>query len=87
MSESNFLSVIELGLLKSVEAAYGKESEEYKKAERIIGRATSKDGTHYHGSAKFGYLTGDAMARKLANLLKGDEPTIFEEAEEIKAKE
>jgi hypothetical protein len=74
---------IELGLLKSVGAAYGKESEEYKQAESIIKRATSKDGTHYHGAAKFAYLTGDAMARKLANLLNGGEPTIFEEAARI----
>lgn len=74
---------IELGLRKSIKAALGEDSEEYKKAEKIIGRATSKDATHYHGSAKFFYLTGDAMARKLANLLAGGEPTIFEEAEEI----
>lgn len=74
---------IELGLKKSVEAAYGKESTEYKEADRIIGRATSKDGTHYFGSAKFIYLTGDAMARKLANLLAGGEPSIHKEAEAI----
>jgi hypothetical protein len=74
---------IELGLLKSVEAAYGRESDEYKEAERIISRATCKDGTHYFGSAKFIYLTGDAMARKLANLLAGGEPTIHKEAEAI----
>jgi hypothetical protein len=74
---------IELGLLKSVEAAYGRESDEYKEAERIISRATCKDGTHYFGSAKFIYLTGDAMARKLANLRAGGEPTIHKEAAEI----
>lgn len=74
---------IELGMLKSVEAAYGKESEEYKNAERIIKRASSKDPTHYFGSAKFIYLAGDAMARKLANLMAGGEPTIFAEAAEI----
>lgn len=74
---------IELGMLKSVEAAYGKESEAYKKAEEIISRATSKDSTHYFGSAKFIYLTGDAMARKLAILLKGGKPTIFAEAEAL----
>jgi Carbohydrate esterase, sialic acid-specific acetylesterase len=74
---------IELGLLGSVKAAYGTDSDEYKEAERIIKRATSKDATHYFGAAKFGYLTGDAMARKMANLLKDGEPTIFKEAEEI----
>jgi hypothetical protein len=74
---------IELGLMKSIKAACGEDSEEYKKAEKIIGRASSKDATHYHGSAKFMYLTGDAMARKLANLMKGGEPTIFAEAAEL----
>jgi len=29
------------------------------------------------------YLTGDAMARKLANLMAGGEPTIHKEAEAI----
>ncbi|MDT8390346.1 MAG: sialate O-acetylesterase [Lentisphaeria bacterium] len=74
---------IELGLMKSIKAACGEDSEEYKEAERIISRATSKDGTHYYGSAKFMYLTGDAMARKLANLMGGGEPTIFAEAAEL----
>ena len=74
---------IELGLLGSVKTAYGAESEEYKNAERIIRRSSSKDSTHYFGSAKFLCLTGNAMAMKLANLVKGGEPTIFKEAEEI----
>jgi len=43
----------------------------------------SKDGTHYFGNAKFVYLTGHAMARKLDNLLKGGEPTIHEEAQAL----
>jgi hypothetical protein len=74
---------LELGMLGSVKTTYGAESEEYKNAERIIKRATSKDGSHYFGSAKFIYLTGDAMARKLANLMAGGEPTIFAEAEAL----
>jgi hypothetical protein len=74
---------LELGFKGSVEAAYGAESDEYKKAEQIINRACSKDGTHYFGSAKFLYLTGDAMARSLAKLVKGGEPTIHEEAKII----
>jgi len=74
---------LELGFKGSVEAAYGEESDEYKKAEQIINRSCSKDGTHYFGSAKFLYLTGDAMARSLANLMDGGEPTIHEEAESI----
>lgn len=74
---------IELGMLGSVKMAYGEDSDEYKKAEQIIKRSSSKDGTHYFGSAKFLCLTGNAMARSLANLVAGGEPTIFKEAEEI----
>jgi hypothetical protein len=74
---------LELGMLSSVKAAYGEESDEYKKAEQIIKRAVCKDGTHYYGSAKFMYLTGDAMARRLANLVAGGEPAIHKEAEAI----
>jgi hypothetical protein len=78
---------LELGFLGSLKEAFGTESDEYKAAETVIKRACSKDGTHYFGSAKFIYLTGDAMARKLANLLKGGEPTIFAEEKEILAGE
>lgn len=74
---------IELGFEKAVEEAYGKDSPEHKKAVQVIGRAASKDPVHYHGSAKFMFLTGDAMARKLVNLLAGGEPTIHQEAERI----
>jgi hypothetical protein len=74
---------IELGFLHGIKAAFGKESEEYNRAESIIKRAACKDGTHYFGSAKFIYLTGDAMARKLANLHSGGEPSIFMEAAAI----
>lgn len=74
---------IELGFIKYVETAFGKESDEYKKAEKIITRSTSDKVKGCYGSAKFAYLTGDAMARKLANLLKGGEPTIQKEAEAI----
>ncbi|WP_158279834.1 sialate O-acetylesterase [Coraliomargarita sinensis] len=77
---------VELGMKQSVAAAYGKESEAYREAERIIGRATSKDPTHYHGAAKFAYLTGDAMARKLVNLLQGSTPSIHQEAKAIQDK-
>jgi len=71
---------IELGFKNSVKAAYGEESDEYKKAEKIIKRACSNSGLHYFGSAKFLFLTGDAMARSLANLVNGGEPTIHKEA-------
>jgi hypothetical protein len=74
---------IELGFKSAVKEAYGEESPEYKKAEQVLDRAVSKDPVHYYGSAKFWYLTGDAMARKLANLVKGGEPTIHKEADQI----
>ena len=66
-----------------IKEAYGEDSTEYQTAERIIGRAASKDPVHYHGSAKFMYLTGNAIARRLANLMDGGEPLIHKEAEAI----
>lgn len=74
---------IELSLTWDVEKVFGKESKEAEKAKSIRERAVSKDGTHYFGSAKFTYLTGDAMARKLVNLIKGGEPTIHDEAQAL----
>lgn len=74
---------VEIGFLWDAEKVFGKESKEAEKASYIKERTVAKDGTHYFGNAKFVYLTGDAMARKLANLLKGGEPTIHKEAEEI----
>ena len=74
---------IELGFKNAVKEAYGEDSEEYKKAGQVLDRAVSKDPVHYHGSAKFWCLTGDAMARSLANLMDDGEPTIHGEAEVI----
>ena len=76
---------LELGLDKSIMAAFGKDSNEYKEAQNIVSRATTPGagGTHYYGSAKFLFLTGNAMARSLTNLISGGEPTIHKEAEEI----
>ncbi|MHC4248730.1 MAG: sialate O-acetylesterase [Planctomycetota bacterium] len=74
---------LELGLKGSVKAAYGAESDEYRKAEQIINRSCSNSGLHYFGSAKFLCLTGNAMARSLANLATGGEPAIHEEAEAL----
>ena len=76
---------IELGFRKDVENVFGKESPEAEKANMINSRAVSKDGIHYHGSAKFKYLLGEAMARQLVNLRKGGEPTIHAEAQKILA--
>lgn len=72
---------VELGLSKSVLAAFGENSDEYKKAMEILPRSSSNSGLHYFGSAKFLCLTGNAMARSLVNLSKGGEPTIHKEAE------
>jgi len=77
---------IELGLTWAAEKEFGKESKEAEKAIYIKGRTVCKDGTHYFGNAKFVYLTGDAMARELVNLMSGGKPTIFKEAEEILGK-
>ena len=74
---------LELGLRKSVQAAFGDDSEEYKRALAIIPRSSSNSGLHYFGSAKFLCLTGNAMARKLLNLNKGGKPTIHKEAETL----
>ena len=74
---------IELGFKNMVKEAYGEDSEEYQRAEQVLDRAVSKDPVHYHGSAKFWCLAGDAMARSLVNLMDGGEPTIHGEAEVI----
>jgi hypothetical protein len=74
---------VELGFKGMVKAAYGEDSDEFKKAERVIDRAVSKDPVHYYGSSKFWYLAGDAMARKLTNLINGGQPSIHEEAKQL----
>jgi hypothetical protein len=73
---------VELDLLRQSRLAYEEGTAERDDIERIQKWATSKGGsTHYHGSAKFFLLTGDAMARSLANLMAGGEP--MRHAEEI----
>jgi hypothetical protein len=68
---------VELDLLRQSRLAYEEGTAEREEVERIKKLATSKGGsTHYHGSAKFFLLTGDAMARSLANLMAGGEPMI-----------
>ena len=74
---------VELGLQKSVKAAFGEESDEYKEAMTVLPRSSSNSGLHYFGSAKFLCLTGNAMARSLVNLSKGGEPKIYKEAEAV----
>lgn len=59
----------EFDLLKQVMDAYPPESPEHKQALLMNQRAVSEKGFHYHGSAKFFLLNGDALARKLAGLM------------------
>lgn len=77
---------LELGFSKSVKATFGEESKEYKEVEEITRRSTSNSGLHYFGSAKFIYLTGDAMASSLANLITDGKPTIHKEVKSILGK-
>lgn len=67
---------LEFDLLKQVRDNTDKESDEYKEAMKMQTRAVSEKGFHYHGSAKFFILMGDAMGRSLANLMAGGQPLI-----------
>lgn len=64
----------EFDLLGQVMASFEQGTPEHEKALLMKKRATSNSGFHYHGSAKFFLLTGDAMARSLANLMAGGKP-------------
>ena len=59
----------EFELLTQVLRAYPPDSPEHKEALLMQRRAVSEKGFHYHGSAKFFLLNGDALARKLAGLM------------------
>lgn len=59
----------EFDLLGQVMDAYSKDSPEHLEALRMRERAVSEKGFHYHGSAKFFLLNGDALARSLAGLM------------------
>lgn len=59
----------EFELLKQVQDTYPKDSPEHLEALRMRERAVSEKGFHYHGSAKFFLLNGDALARSLAGLM------------------
>ncbi len=59
----------EFDLLKQVRDSYPADSPEHKQAVLMGQRAVSEKGFHYHGSAKFFLLNGDALARKLAELM------------------
>jgi len=59
----------EFELLKQVQDSFPKDSREHKEALLMKERAVSEKGFHYHGSAKFFLLNGDALARSLAGLM------------------
>lgn len=59
----------EFDLLTQVLRAYPPDSPEHKEALLMQRRAVSEKGFHYHGSAKFFLLNGDALARCLASLM------------------
>ena len=67
---------VEFNLLKQVIKNVKNGSPAYAEAMTVQKRAISNQGFHYFGSAKFFLLAGDAMARSLANLMAGGEPTI-----------
>lgn len=61
---------LEFDLIDQVLKAYPKDSSEHVEALRMKQRAISEKGFHYHGSAKFFLLNGDAMARTLTGLMQ-----------------
>jgi len=67
---------LEVDLAGQVRKTTDKELPEYKEAMRVSQQYISNKGFHYHGCEKFFILTGDAMARSLANLMAGGEPTV-----------
>lgn len=69
----------ELALLIKGLHSYKKYGPEYNKLKAIHMLANSNKGFHYFGSAKFHILAGDAMARRLANLMTGGKPKIDSE--------
>ena len=70
---------IELLTTKQVRLTAEEGSPTYNEALTVAQRATSDAGYHYCGNAKSFLLTGDAMARGLANLMAGGEPSIHAE--------
>ena len=60
---------LEFDPLKQVQLATKPESPEYQQTLLMKKRAMSEKGFHYHGSAKFFLLAGDAFARSLADLM------------------
>ncbi len=75
---------LELDAADNLISAYQKGTPEFDAQSTFVRKSTSNKAFHYRGSAKFFMLTGDAMARSLANLMAGGQPTILEEAKGVK---
>jgi hypothetical protein len=69
---------LELDLLYDAISKLTKGEPEYDKLKRIQSGAISNKSYHYHGSAKFFLLAGDAMARSLAGLMGGGQASIHD---------
>lgn len=70
---------LELDAADNLLKLYEKGTPEFDKQLAFVRKTTSNKAFHYRGSAKFFMLNGDALARSLANLMAGGEPTIHEE--------
>ena len=75
---------LELDAADNLRKLYPKDSPEAVTLNQFVAKTVSNKAFHYRGSAKFFMLTGDAMARSLANLMAGGEPTIHAEVEASK---
>jgi hypothetical protein len=71
---------LELDAADNIFLSMEKGTPEQQELNTFLRKTTSNKPFHYRGSAKFFLLTGDAMARSLANLMAGGEPTILEES-------
>ena len=70
---------VEFDFFGQIRRSLDENSDEFKKLEALGDRAIGDGGsTHYHGSAKFFLLMGDAVARSLANLIAGGRPMIHD---------
>ena len=69
---------LELDLIYHAFNGLDRNSPEYLELKRIQNGAISNKAFHYHGSAKFFLLAGDAMARSLAGLMAGERPSIHD---------
>jgi hypothetical protein len=69
---------LELDLIYRAFVGLDRDSGAFDDLKRIQNGAISNKAFHYHGSAKFFLLAGDAMARSLATLMGGGQASILE---------